>query len=720
MLRRLHAWPGIALAILLLAVAGSGALLATQPLAERLVAGAEPARSVAQIADQASHAVPGIERLERHASGLLIAYAEQGAVRISPLDGTVLGAYEPSPLYRLSRDLHRALLMGEPGHALVGIGALGMLLLGVSGLVLLARRQGGWRKLASPVRGDTVSRWHNRVGRALLPVALLFGVSGAYLSAEHFELIAADQDREPAFPTSLAQGAAAPPTELEGLLRVPLGQLRELEFPLPGDTQGAYTLRTADGDGYVDPVSGELLGYLPHSPARRLHEFIYRLHSGELLGAASPLLGLAALGMPLLGFTGALLFLRRRHSPASPVTQASAESADCVLLVGSETNGTWAFAQALQAALTTSGRRVHGATLKQGAREYPAARELLVLTATYGDGDAPQSATGFLDRIEHLRLPEDARFAVLGFGDRRFPRFCQFAVDVDSALAERGLTRLLPRRDMEATHPQDFATWTGELGDALGVSLAVGDVDRPRPELHLKLMERQLHAAPGDVPLVVLRFAAQGQATHHQPGDLLAVYPPGPHTPRQYSLASDSRDGLLDICVRLRPGGLCSGYLHSLRLGDTIEATLQPHRAFQPQHGDAPLILVGAGSGIGPLAGFTRHNSRGRPLYLYWGGRIPQSGVPFQHDLDQALADGRLSLLRTVFSAGRQPAYVQERLYEDAAQLRQLLEAGAQVLVCGGRDMAKGVQRAFDELLAPLASSVEQLRTEGRYREDLF
>ncbi|WP_430318385.1 PepSY domain-containing protein [Pseudomonas nitroreducens] len=720
MLRRLHAWPGILLTALLLALAGSGALLATQPLVERLQAGGEPSRSVAQIAEQVRQQVPGVERLERRPSGLLIAYGEQGAVQISPDDGHVLGAYEPSAVYRVARSVHRELLLGEPGHALVASGAAGMLMLGISGLVLLARRQGGWRKLVGPVHGGTASRWHNQVGRALLPVALLFGLSGIYLSAEHFELIPTGSDQEPAFPAHLTQGALLSPGKLEALNQLPLKQLRELEFPLTGDAQAAYTLRTAQGDGFVDPVSGELLGYQPHTPMQRFNEFFYRLHSGELLGGASPLLGLAALGVPVLGITGLLLFLRRRRTPLRNAMQAGADSADCVLLVGSESNGTWAFANALQEVLEATGRRVHSAPLSHGTREFPAARELLVLTATYGDGGAPQSAVGFLERLESLHLSPETRFAVLGFGDRRFPRYCQYAAEVDTALAGQGWQRLLARRDMEASQPHAFTSWVADLGDALGVPLTIGQVGVPCPEPQFRLAERHLHEAPGDTPLAVLRFAPLDSSVAYQAGDLLSVYAPGANAPRQYSLASDSRDGLLDICVRLRPGGQCSSYLLGLRPGDAISARVLPHREFRPHSGSAPLILIGTGSGIAPLVGFVRQNLRDRPLYLYWGGRAPEAGVPFQRELDQALADGRLNDLRTAYSAGPQRTYVQDCLHRDASELRQLLEAGAQVLVCGGRGMAESVRNAIDELLSPLALSVEHLRAGGRYREDLF
>jgi len=38
--------------------------------------------------------------------------------------------------------------------------------------------------------------------------------------------------------------------------------------------------------------------------------------------------------------------------------------------------------------------------------------------------------------------------------------------------------------------------------------------------------------------------------------------------PRFYSLASGSGNGVLEICVRKQPGGMCSTYLHGLRVGD--------------------------------------------------------------------------------------------------------------------------------------------------------
>jgi sulfite reductase (NADPH) flavoprotein alpha-component len=45
---------------------------------------------------------------------------------------------------------------------------------------------------------------------------------------------------------------------------------------------------------------------------------------------------------------------------------------------------------------------------------------------------------------------------------------------------------------------------------------------------------------------------------------------------------------------------------------------------------------------------------------------------------------------------------------------------GAQILVCGGRDMAASVIVALDDILAPIQLDVESLKAAGRYREDVY
>ncbi|MFC2253597.1 hypothetical protein ACETRX_28475 [Labrys portucalensis] len=97
---------------------------------------------------------------------------------------------------------------------------------------------------------------------------------------------------------------------------------------------------------------------------------------------------------------------------------------------------------------------------------------------------------------------------------------------------------------------------------------------------------------------------------------------------------------------------------------------------------------------MGPLAGFVRANAAGRPVHLYWGGRSAASDFLYEHELAQHLAERRLTTLRTAFSRDTdESAYVQDRIAADAPRLRELVRQGAQILVCGGRDMAEAVSR---------------------------
>ena len=155
-------------------------------------------------------------------------------------------------------------------------------------------------------------------------------------------------------------------------------------------------------------------------------------------------------------------------------------------------------------------------------------------------------------------------------------------------------------------------------------------------------------------------------------------------------------------------------------MGDCVEGFIQPHPDFRPSAGQHPLILLGAGTGLAPLIGFVRKNATQRPLHLYWGGRNAQSDFLYEDELSEYLADGRLTHLGLAFSQGTDGLYVQDRLRQDASALLGLFAQGAQVLVCGSKDMAAGVRAVLETLLAQRGSSVDDLRLQGRYREDVY
>jgi sulfite reductase (NADPH) flavoprotein alpha-component len=203
-------------------------------------------------------------------------------------------------------------------------------------------------------------------------------------------------------------------------------------------------------------------------------------------------------------------------------------------------------------------------------------------------------------------------------------------------------------------------------------------------------------------------------------GDLIGILPPGSDLPRFYSLASASSDGAVEICVRKHAGGQCSSFLHKLESGGRIEAFIRKNPTFRPARGKGPLILIGAGTGIGPLAGFIRHNTSRRQVHVYWGGRNPASDFLYEGELAKYLADQRLTRLNTAFSRVPGGGYVQDRIAADAIELRGLIQRGAQVLVCGGRNMAAGVAHALESITRPIGIDLQTLKSQGRYIEDVY
>ena len=409
---------------------------------------------------------------------------------------------------------------------------------------------------------------------------------------------------------------------------------------------------------------------------------------------------------------------RRRRAAPRVRAPARVEDADTIILVGSEGGSTWGFAQTLTRALTEKDHRVSLAAMNDIENAHLRAQRLVILAATYGDGDAPASARRFLDRLGNLerRIP----VAVLGFGDRSFPNFCGYAQKIVAALDAQGWPRLIAPKRIDRRSAQEFAQWGRDLGAALGCTLALEHVaERPKTSA-FELVGRETYGVAVGAPVAILRFAAR-VLPHFEAGDLVGILAPGSDMPRFYSLASSQSDGVLEICVRLQPGGLCSTWLHGLNKGDSIEAFIRDNPTFRPVEGRSPLILIGAGSGIAPLAGFIRANEAKRPVHLYFGGRLPSSDFLYEHELAERLAQRRLTTLRTAFS--RQPfdaAYVQDRVAADAHRLRGLIRAEAQILVCGGREMARAVAETLESVVRPLGLDLATLKSNGRYLEDVY
>lgn len=728
MLRRLHSLPGLVLAVALAVTAATGAVLSVVPTLDRLSTPAiTRGTSVADLAAAVSARHEAVASIRVRATGVVTASVTDGEAsgveRIDPATGAGLGPYAPSSSLRFLTDLHRAFGFGSDGRIAAAISALAMIVVVVSGLALLARRMGGWRALTRPVRGSTAERLHGEAARIAAIGLIVSSLTGLWMSASTFGFLPEAASVETA---TASGGTALPIDRLAALRTVDVADLRELTLADPTDPADTVRLRTAAGEAAIDPATGRVIASAPATLVDRIDGIVRMVHTGRGAAALGLVLGLSAATVPLLGATGVLLWWRRRR-PAAALASVAVEAADTVVLVGSDGGSTRGFAATLAAALTAQGHAVHVADMNAAGEAHFRAERVLILAATWGYGGAPASAARFLDRLATIESRPPV--AVLGFGDRTFPDFCGYARTVAAALEAKGFPLLVETKRIDRRSAQEFAQWGRDLGRALGHELVLEHVAERPATTALELVEREDYGEAVGAPVAILRFAAPrddargrpGKLPAFEAGDLLGVMHTEAAIPRFYSLASSARDGIVEICVRLMPGGLVSTALHALQPGDRIEAFVRENPSFRPSEAAPSLILIGAGAGLGPLAGFVRESDGSRPVHLYWGGRSPASDFLYEDELVQALAEKRLTSLVTAFSRDpRSGVYVQDRIAADELRFRELVRHGAQILVCGSRDMGQAVAHTLDRIVRPLGLDLATLRAGGRYVEDIY
>ena len=216
-------------------------------------------------------------------------------------------------------------------------------------------------------------------------------------------------------------------------------------------------------------------------------------------------------------------------------------------------------------------------------------------------------------------------------------------------------------------------------------------------------------------------------------------------TPRMYSIASSQAAHPNEVHTTVRVvrfkahgadrQGVCSGHLgERAPEGGTMPIFLHENNAFRlPEDTDAPVIMIGPGTGIAPFRAFLEHRhvlGQKGPMWLFFGEQRRVSDYLYEEQFAQMQRDGVLTKLHTAFSRDTaRKVYVQDRMQENAAELYDWLERGAYFYVCGDASrMAKDVENALLDVIAKgsngtlenAAEYLASMKKQKRYQRDVY
>lgn len=215
--------------------------------------------------------------------------------------------------------------------------------------------------------------------------------------------------------------------------------------------------------------------------------------------------------------------------------------------------------------------------------------------------------------------------------------------------------------------------------------------------------------------------------TRGMPADAFtASLQPLPH--REYSIASLPADGSVQLLVRqMRQAGgnlgLGSGWLTAdAEVGGDIALRIRSNPGFHPPADGRGLVLVGNGTGLAGLRSLlkARIAAGHHRNWLLFGERSRAHDFHYRGELEAWQAQGALAHIDLAFSRD-QPGkvYVQDLLRANLPRLREWMENGASIHVCGAlHGMAPGVDAVLQEAFG--AERLEQWAAEGRYRRDVY
>ncbi|MGE5164611.1 MAG: sulfite reductase flavoprotein subunit alpha [Sphingobacteriales bacterium] len=172
-------------------------------------------------------------------------------------------------------------------------------------------------------------------------------------------------------------------------------------------------------------------------------------------------------------------------------------------------------------------------------RALTSAKRLVVIAATWGEGEPPARAMGAYNELMGEGAPrlDGVEFGVLALGDTAYAEFCAIGKKIDERLAALGGRRVVDRVDCDLDFAEPAARWIGDAMKVLTPPNAGGrviEVDfgaKPAASPNTDIVEAEiiehvdLNSSRSDKETIHLALSFEGGAPAYEPGDSLDLYP---------------------------------------------------------------------------------------------------------------------------------------------------------------------------------------------------
>ncbi len=684
----------------------TGIILAFEPISEAMHAHTTEDIShlpLAETIDTLTQSYEEVINFEIDANDALLASVitkEGGSetIYIDPTTGKKLGVpREKAAIFKFATNLHRSLFLKSIGRFFVGLISFLLIIIAITGIVLIAKRQGGIKRFFAKIEKEYFTQYYHVVlGRLFMIPILIVAITGVYLSLERFSLLPQVQVSHQFDDQSFESSPKIDFANFEVFQTTQLKDVRSVEFPFSDNVEDYFVLKLSDKELIVNQFNGTIISEQQYPFVAFSSLWSSTLHTGKGSILWSLVLLISSCSILFFMYSGFTITIKRRKSLSFAPTLHSIDEAEFIILVGSESGSTFKFANLFANTLSALGKTVFVSELNKYT-QYSKAQHLIIFSATYGIGDPPTNAKKFERLFKTISPIHTLQYSVVGLGSLAYPDFCKYALDVDRLLETNSkLERLLEPYKINNQSFIAFKDWVSLWSKKTGIDI--------------KIKAPLVSKKPKEYPFTVVKrsktniddtFILQLRPKHtfkFESGDLLSFYPKEDNVERLYSIAKV--DGDILLAIKKHEFGICSNYFSTLNPKDAIKASIQHNTDFHfPTSSDKEVMMISNGTGIAPFLGMILSENNINEMHLFWGGRTKSSMKLYDTFINQTnLTHKNIKLYVAYSQEGNKKTYVQDLVRKEIDLVIKVLVNQGTIMICGSIAMQKEVVAVLETI----------------------